>query len=340
MTKEELEILNRTRRYQILARDQEAVVQADEEVVEKIARKKKMVAEETAAFTFNGDVKKTPAEGVEGGHDTAFAESSMNDNIKLPTAESHDTFHTAKKIVNKADYDRKMPAVMDPIESQDTSFHTAKSECSSKDAKQPRSSIATASSPTILHDGNTAKKAKSNERIASKRIGEGGSRNQSFSTACSPIVVQDGNTVQKKARSENNDATPRRSGNFWNIQTKDKASQKNPRTAADNSDNPNEDVEFNGGAFVASQQSSIVSEESGRGDLENDGELKSPSKEQNKEIVKGSIVMVEARTWPGINKPGGTFILCSECVLVPSLSFPHWIWDQPIFFRCWESQQS
>eukprot|EP00804_Cyclotella_cryptica_P006439 CCRYP_018059-RA/>CCRYP_018059-RA protein AED:0.01 eAED:0.01 QI:220/1/1/1/1/0.66/3/1940/846 len=309
MTKEELERINLTRRYQILTKDQEAILQADKEALERATRRKQRIAEETAAFALNGGVKgSSQSKGIDAGGEKQL----------VPAAPA------------QMDDQRKLPPTLAPMESQDT-FHTAKSGYSTiKETSQPRrSSALTAPSPTILHDGNTAKKAEkdrslispvgrlkgrafvtnddaANHSVALKQGVKGGTRNQSFATVESPVVVHDGNTARKKSKSDNT-ITPRRSGKFL---------QQPAMDAEDNKVKPTEvavpydpcrlvdNMAFDTVGLESSQQSSIVSNECMQEPLASDNE---PCPSSNEEmIVEESVVMVQARTWPGINKHGGT----------------------------------
>lgn len=295
ITREELERQNLARRYQLLAADQAAVMHADQEALEKVTKKKK-VAEATLEFAKVGE--KNEEDTMPAGDDVAKSTTEHqesneliaqeDEDRKLPgmPEESQDTLYTASKSngdgvgKNELFAAFKTPA-LPPIESQDT-FHTAKSEYSKETNEPNRSSIETAQSPTILHDGNTAKKRKAEDH------------RESLATAASTIVLHDGNTAQKRAES---DRTPRRSGRhlpFFN----EGHDQKAPPETAPTGD-ANENVEFGGGL---SQQSSVVSKDSDQS--HSDGAV-DPASSPKKEIEVGSVVMVQSRTWPGINKHGG-----------------------------------
>ena len=303
MTKEEMDQINMTRRYRLLAEDQAAVMQADKEALEKVAKKKKMVAEATLEFAGKCDID----EGENGRVEKEGAESEAVDDTlnetkeKVPTAkapeESQDTFYTASKSNSggAGKKDTTMPHILPPIESQDT-FHTAKSEYSKVINRSLRESIATAPSPVVLHDGNTAKK---DRQVALKEPGL--FNRESLETAASAIVLHDGNTVEKKKITDA-DGTPRRSGKYLpyseeNLEAVPTLNECSPRV---------EEVEFGAGR-VASQQSSVVSadsapEPSGRINVTSSSPVK-------RDIVVGSVVVVQSRTWPGINKHGGRLLL-------------------------------
>lgn len=294
ITREELERQNLARRYQLLAADQAAVMHADQEALEKVTKKKK-VAEATLEFAKIGQKNEDDDKPV--GEDTELIDSRVDKGHNLPgmPEESQDTFYTASKSDGeRAGKNELFSAsrlhVLPPIESQDT-YHTAKSGFSKETKQHNRSSIETTQSPTILHNGNTAKKAKAVDH------------RESLATAASTIVLHDGNTAQKRAEG---DRTPRRSGRHLPFldEGNDRAQ---PETAAPkNNGGANEEVEFGG---VLSQQSSVVSEDSDHCRTNGAVEPVSSSKE---EIQVGSVVMVQSRTWPGINKHGGMWARCSS----------------------------
>lgn len=159
----------------------------------------------------------------------------------------------------------------------------------SKEANQyARASIETAQSPTVLHDGNTAKK----ERLADSEK-EVPDNRQSWATVASTVVLHDGNTAQKKAEV---DRTPRRSGRHL------------PFLDDDNEQASNDEVEF-----AASPHSLGVDDKSAQKPQSDANKTTSTLK---RTIEVGSVVIVQPRTWPGINKHGGEWLrYCMFCCL-------------------------
>jgi len=257
MTKEEIERLNITRRYKILAEDQVAVMQADKEVLEKVTTTKNTIALATL-------------EAIKGGEKNE--EYSKERNHKRPPEATpkalDETFSTTNKSRNEeCQVDKNdlvssaIPPSLPPNEFEDTS-HTIKPELlkETESTQFQRESIATATSPTILHDGNTAKKDKPanlKENIESR---------YSLSTAASTILLHDGNTAKKSISRLH--YTPRKSDRY--SPPSDKDDQKVTEAAL--------------------------------------GDKQSPPSLSNRDIVVGSIVMVQSRTWPGINRHGGKSI--------------------------------
>ena len=317
MTREELEQLNLTRRYQLLANDQAAVMQADKEALEKAMKKKVMLAEATLEFAGIKNVeskcdlqedskddlhdnKKTAASAgdVEADMDTKSKLMDVmlsEEHQKMPSAvapkESQDTFYTSNNQVAGKKDSAAIPPAIPPIESQET-FHTAKSE-HTRETQPPRESVATAPSPTIIRDGNTVKKGRT-EELEAELVDN---NRHSLATVESTVVIHDGNTVEKKKTET--DQTPRRSGKYLPLSAEaDDQDATDAESSYDNGDT-NKDAELVGGE---SHQSPIISE---RTESTSPEKTKPSSSSENREIVVGSIVLVQARTWPGINKQGG-----------------------------------
>lgn len=315
MTREELEQLNLTRRYQLLANDQAAVMQADKDALEKAMKKKVMLAEATLEFAGiknmdnKGDVleeskddlhenKKTVASTGDAEADMETRSKSLDavseENQKMSSAvawkESQDTFYISNNQEAGKKDSAAIPLAIPPIESQDT-FHTAKSE-HTKETQPPRESVATAPSPTIIHDGNTVKRGRP-EKLEADQI----DNRQSLATVESTVIFHDGNTVKKKKTET--DQTPRRSGKYLPLSADADDQKATEASSTNDNGDTNEDVEFEG---LESPQSLIMSERNASRPLD---ETKLPSSSETREIVVGSIVLVQSRTWPGINKHGG-----------------------------------
>lgn len=235
-----------------------------------------------------------------------------------------------------------------PDETQSQAYSTAREE------SQGTAASLNDTSPTVLHDGNTVKKADRPEAnssmVASKRretcvfdverspesmraLAETSKPMARPSAATlssnhSPIVVHDGFTVRKvpldaaaavkdtqpsKSMDQgdvsflesNNlfednddiDPTPRRSGVTSTMPAAGAAMNETASEGTAAVDNP-ETNKFSApklGAAVGKPALSTPATKDQRGDQRND----------DKPIVKGTIVNVLPRTWPGINKPGG-----------------------------------
>ena len=208
-----------------------------------------------------------------------------------------------------------------------------------RDESQTTSSLnMTAPSPTVLHDGNTVKKA---DRL---RLREGTNvqdlerspealrrARESMATAAtsssSPIVLHDGNTAKKAGRPEEQNLS--QSAEACAKRMRNRGSLGSIEDDADDDPTPRRSGKMSPLPAVAltvkqaekkKDEDDIVMDDIGRN---GEGNLPAPrlaapdaaaasiatrqAKQKEKQIiVKGSIVVVEARTWPGINKPGGT----------------------------------
>jgi hypothetical protein len=167
----------------------------------------------------------------------------------------------------------------------------------------------------------------------------------------SPIVLHDGNTVRKarpdkkkdddkeKSSESREDKTPRSSGNFLRCEgvavkrneedvTQEDEEDDREEYAAEtqplykssallkSSSQDDEDAESEygnetqpviGKSFASHAESKLASadEPAKPAELKQDSQVAADEPPQREQIVKGSVVMVQARTWPGINKHGG-----------------------------------
>jgi hypothetical protein len=170
-------------------------------------------------------------------------------------------------------------------------------------------------------------------------------------SSSSPIVLHDGNTVRKarpdkkkddnkeKTSESSEDKTPRSSGNFLRCEgvavkrneedvTQEDEEDDREEYAAEtqplykssaplkSSSQDDEDVESEygnetqpviGKSFASHAESKLASagESAKPAELKQDAQVAAAEPPQREQIVKGSVVMVQARTWPGINKHGG-----------------------------------
>lgn len=188
-----------------------------------------------------------------------------------------------------------------------------------KEGMEGRESISTlataraSSSPIVLHDGNTVRKAR-------------------------PDKKKDDNE-EKSSESSSEDKTPRSSGNFLRCEgvamkrneedaTQEDEEDDREEYAADtqplykssaplkSSSQDDEDTESEygnetqpviGKSFASHAESKLASvdEPAKPAELKQDAQVAADEVAQREQIVKGSVVMVQARTWPGINKHGG-----------------------------------
>lgn len=329
-TKEDFERQAMARRYQFLARDADAVVRADEEALEKATRRKQMIVSATAAVLGVEDVAKK----------SAPVESSGN--LKHEKIASTTTTEMAEEPLQEKDLGKATQETFQTCRADLESLEYATAKEGSHQANDDVLNT-TAPSPTVLHDGNTAKKANRKSSRASSLEDVGGRddgkaakeangttgatkrRNHSFATFAtgdaSPIVLHDGNTLRKsRVETSNNHPTPRRSGKIPSMAESRVLRQKKE---AESEHDANDDVDFGGehdfadddedrspvpeGAAacvgVKSSQDSSVVSE------ESEGKPPANAKTEEltawEEIAKGSVVIVKSRTWPGINKHGG-----------------------------------
>ncbi|KAL9181741.1 hypothetical protein ACHAXT_012084 [Thalassiosira profunda] len=315
--KEQIEKQNDVRRWGQMVQEQSAVVDADEEAVEALLRAhkrfggaKEMVAAHTANFLGKSDATHKPESEISASGSTipigekkpSGSGAANNDKMELEELpEEEEQFCTA------------------PDDLQSLDYSTAREE------SQATSSVlnTTAMSHTVIHDGNTAKKADrpdmamapsasvrgssvlewerspeslrvAQRELASASAATAAGTRESVDTATgrnSPLVLHDGNTVRKQpAQTKSNadmdfdldvDPTPRRSGRISPLPSK----------------------------TLPLERAMEVDAAVGRDGGEGPGPMPAPrvaaAAASSAPIAKGTIVVVQARTWPGINKPGG-----------------------------------
>jgi len=201
-----------------------------------------------------------------------------------------------------------------PDQSQYDEYSTAREE---SQATSSSLNVTAMASPTVIHDGNTIKKAVRAETLTRSKSSLRGANvldlerspeslrratRMSMATAAtgsSPIILHDGNTARKtrghaagrksnpdallKLNNYDNDPTPRRSGSMSPLPAVAVALQR----AAEKNDHCPPKL-----GVLAAAAASIAA-------------VERQEEEQEKQIDKGTIVIVQPRTWPGINKPGG-----------------------------------
>ena len=374
---EEMENRMKVRRYRQMAKEQEAVVRADERTLDREVRKmvgrKRMVASVIAAFDAepetvnrNDAASSSTSENMELLESKEAAAGAASDTVEFAaistvvgndletkhTAPLQNEFVTDNEIsgkldtnlgeeidiskVEKAEYEAKAESTVGedvfctaPDESQAVEYYTAREESQATSTLH----ISAIQSPAIIRDGNTAKKADRPKRSkrspgTNVRDSEGSPQSSmsntrgsvavessmrnarvSMATAAtasgSPVVLHDGNTVRKSRHEKKNrgvslldsdfvdDPTPRRSGNMPPLPAVDAASV---IEAAENTDTKvaSNDTECSGGLNIPPPPK-----------LGKPAAASVCQAEQRMPIAKGTIVFVQARTWPGINKPGG-----------------------------------
>jgi len=165
-----------------------------------------------------------------------------------------------------------------------------------KKAAQPESLKCTLREGTNVHDLERSPESRARESMAT-----------AATASSSPIVLHDGKTVKKAAKpppkqnlsqpeSEDKDPTPRRSGNINSFSPIGVAVQQGEEEKEEK-----EDVDFSSNADDRSDD--MPAPEAAA--APSSAAAASETIEKEKKIGKGDIVNVQSRTWPGINKPGG-----------------------------------
>ena len=219
------------------------------------------------------------------------------------------------------------------VDAKDESTLEEEEFCTAPDGTQystGRESQSTSGS-TVYHDGHTAKKANRPAEMTCK-LRDGTDVNNleqspeslsrmrestatAASSSSSPIVLHDGNTVKKKPASKrrlpslpgsnvDDDPTPRRSGAMDAL---DAAVAVEHGAATKDIDLNSETDSVGRGATLPEPKVEALEAASSKEAVADSVAPASDRKADKKEeaITKGTIVMIQARTWPGINKPGG-----------------------------------
>ena len=303
LTKEQMESQHEIRRWQQATKEQENVVKVNQDAFNKVKGRahqlvqRKMVQAETVKFlaTVNEADESKVAAAVEktavGGTAANDGDDSSDDEVDFCTAPDGESmeYDTAK-------------------ESQGLSMTITSA----------------GQSPMVVNDGNTVKKAersggedRSSSTISGSRVFDlevspeaqkkkaGRDSLETVGTGnASPIVLHDGNTVRKTRpgnnKDENNkssesheeDKTPRSSGNFLRCEGVAMKSAGDADLEEVDDDESEYGAETQPIGKPAAQKPTAAS-----------ASVDEPA--QRDLIVKGSVVTVQARTWPGINKHGG-----------------------------------
>ena len=333
LTKEQMESQNELRRWQQVAKEQENVVKVNENALNQGRAhqlvQRKMVQAETAKFlaTVNDVNESKPAAVNKTVDDTAANERDNSDNddddgVEFCTAPDSDSveYYTAKEsqglsttnttagpspmVINDGNTVKKAERLGENRTSTIPGSRVLDLEVSpeaQKKTKEGRDSFGTEgtgnASPIVLHDGNTVRKTR-----------------------------QGNNDGNEKSSESHEDKTPRSSGNF--LRCEGVAMKRASKDDMEESDGEESE-------YCAETQPLIKSAPLKSGSqVDNESEygaetqpiigkptakpapklasttpvVASPSADepaQREQIVKGSVVMVQARTWPGINKHGG-----------------------------------
>lgn len=346
ITREEIERRAKLQKYRILAQEQDAVVRADEEALNKVVksgRKQKSY-----------DAKKIP-DGEGSDPAVAFVESekSGSNNYQPCGDKAQDQSNPPQQ--GGVDHTTSESNFLQPAKSMSNKeaesvfeeFCTAPEgsiySTAREDSQTCAFTVNFAQSPVVIHDGNTAKATRPKRKLSGEFADK--VRNQSIATSeFSPVQVHDGNTVRKSRHSRGSkflpmesqpeDPTPVRFGekpprsealkisHAEEAKTMHLTDEKFPEnevilqevetTEEGNHDHDYPAINENAIADGVRTDVSIVGVSSP--DFENikdsDGAHEVFTESQGRpiereQIKSGSIVMVQSRLWPGINKPGG-----------------------------------
>jgi hypothetical protein len=292
-------MINRNRQ---IAKEQEAVVNADEQFLNREV--KRLVEKKQAAITSRKDDISPSTSNNEIDHQSEYQVAATNTtelandlevkHIVGVTSKALEQDNRNESIANKSSVENVIGKNHGEEVEDATSTVDEDEFCTAPDDSQvmydtsiEESQAASSLNVTIIHHGNTVKKA---DRPGSSDNSSMRNPRESVATAAtdrsSPIVLHDGNTVKKMSHrqqstdddgvsfhnsySGNDDPAPMRSENLSMA----------PSVIYEPVESTNSNVPS---TTVASLRPS----------------------EQERIITKGTIVFVQARTWPGINKPGG-----------------------------------
>jgi len=315
LTKEQMETQNEIRRWQQVTKEQENVVKVNQDALNKLKGQahqlvqRKLVQVETAKFLATVNEA-----------DASKADAAVDKTVNGTTS-------------NGDNSDEEVDFCTAP-DGESVEYDTAK--------ESQGLSITNTSSPMVVNDGNTVLKSERSgedrsstipgSRVlnlevspeAQKKKEEG--RDSLGTRTASPIVLHDGNTVRKtrpgnKDENDNEeDKTSRSSGNFLRCEGVAMKRANDVDMEMDDDEESEYGAEtqplLKSAPLKSGSQDEDVSEY-GAGTLPIIGKLAADREPvaasassvnepaQRNHIVKGSIVMVQARTWPGINKHGG-----------------------------------
>jgi len=169
-----------------------------------------------------------------------------------------------------------------------------------KKAAQPEPLKCTLREGTNVHDLERSPESRARESMATVAT-----------ASSSPIVLHDGKTVKKAAKlpqpeSEDKDPTPRRSGNINSLPAAGVAVQQQAEDEKEDEDvdfSSNADGGNDRGDDMPAPRLAAPSEAAATSSATTSTHQTTEKKEEK--IGQGDIVNVQSRTWPGINKPGG-----------------------------------
>ena len=324
LTKEQMQSQHEMRRWQQVTKEQQNVVKVNEDALNKVkgqAHKlvnKKMVQAETAKFLAtanNSDGSKTLGanKNVDGAA-VDGTEKSDDEDLDFCTAPDGDSleYDTAKESQGLSTTITTADACPMVINDGNT-VKKAERSLEDRPSKMPGSCVL---------DLEVSPEAQKNDggRVSFGTVSTG---------IASPIVLHDGNTVRKTRPSNEEDKTPRISNNFSRGQGV--AVMRASNSAVEDEDDVSDyaadtkplikDAPLKSGGNVGDESDycaetqPLIGKESAKPPADSVGQkpaaataIVSTSRDepvQREKIVKGSIVMVESRTWPGINKHGG-----------------------------------
>jgi len=283
-TEKDNRMVNRNRQ---IAKEQEAVVNADEKFLNR--ELKRLVEKKQAATTSRNEYQVAATNTIELAND--FEAKHI---VGVTSKAFEQVDNRDESIANKSSVENIIGKNHDEEVEDATSTVDEDEFCTAPDDSQvmydtsiEESQAASSLNVTIFHDGNTAKKA---DRPGSSANSSMRNPRESVATAAtdrsSPIVLHDGNTVKKLSHRQQ--------------------STDDDGVSFHNSYSGNDDPEPMRYENLSMAPSAIYNAVENTTSNEPPTTLASlrPS-EQERIITKGTIVFVQSRTWPGINKPGG-----------------------------------
>ena len=282
-TEKDNRMVNRNRQ---IAMEQEAVVKADEQFLNREV--KRLVEKKQAATTSRHEYQVAATNTTELANDFEAKQIVGVTSKAFEQVDNRD-----ESIANKSSVENIRGKNHDEEVEDATTTVDEDEFCTAPDDSQvmydtsiEESQAASSLNVTIIHDGNTAKKA---DRLGSSANSSMRNHRESVATAAtdrsSPIVLHDGNTVKKLShRQQSTDD--------------DGVSFHNSYSGNDDPEPMRENLSMAPSAIYNAVENTTSNEPPTT--------LASLSPtEQERTITKGTIVFVQSRTWPGINKPGG-----------------------------------
>jgi len=346
ITREEIERRAKLQKYRILAQEQDAVVRADEEALNKVVksvRKQKSDAANDFLDEEGGDPAVEFVESEKSGNNDYQPHGDKAQNQTSPAQQGGVDHTTSGSNLRKPTNSMSNKDTESIFEEFCTAPEGSIYSTAREESQTCAFTVNSALSPVIVHDGNTAKATRPKRKLSGEFADK--IRNQSIATSeFSPVQIHDGDTVRKSRQgrgsnfmlmdSQPEHPTPHRSGKkpprskalkishseeAKTMQLPDKNFPANEvvlkEVEATDDDNPDHDypaIDENAKSDGVRTEVSILEVSSPNFENINDNDsanevfTESQGRPIDKEQIKnGSIVMVQSRLWPGINKPGG-----------------------------------